>query len=81
LPERDPESAGGNTMALRRLLFFRVCFLPEAFFFATLFGTGFFFASFLGRFTVFRGVGRLRAVFFDLVALFRAFFLVAIRAV
>jgi hypothetical protein len=67
-------------MALRRLLFFRVCFLPEAFFFATLFGTGFFFASFLWRFTVF-SVGRLRAVFFDLVALVRAFFLVAIRAV
>ncbi len=63
------------------LLFFRVCFLLEVFFFSTLFGTGFFFANFFPRFTVFDGVGFLRAVFFDLVELFLAFFLVAIREV
>jgi hypothetical protein len=55
--------------------------LPEAFFFSALFGTGFFFANFFARFTVFSGVGFFRAVFFDLVELVLAFFLVAIRAV
>ena len=55
-------------------------FLPEAFFLPARFGTDFFFADFLGRFTIFFGDACLRAVR-NLVDFFLVFFLPAIRAV
>jgi len=55
--------------------------LPEAFFLSAFFGVSFFFANFLGRFTVFIGVAFLRPVLFGFADFVLVFFLVAIRAV
>jgi hypothetical protein len=60
------------------LLFFRGRLVAATFFFSALFGAGFFFATFLGRFSALVGVAFSRAVRFGF---FVVFFLAIIRAV